>query len=146
MRRALPPKLGLLTSQNAALQDEPLYAKARHRRALANEEIGTWGSLQSSLEGPPSALLPSLVDLTRRPDYNLLSTSAMLPRSMRPSIDAARARLPARIAEQSEKEKAEMMGKLKELGNSFLGMFGMSTDNFKMEKGDDGGYRVNMQR
>jgi hypothetical protein len=30
--------------------------------------------------------------------------------------------------------KTEAMGKLKELGNSFLGNFGMSLDNFKMEQ------------
>ncbi len=31
-----------------------------------------------------------------------------------------------------EKLKDEAMGKLKELGNSILGNFGMSLDNFKM--------------
>lgn len=30
--------------------------------------------------------------------------------------------------------KAEALGKLKELGNAFLGNFGMSLDNFKMEQ------------
>ena len=36
---------------NEALQDDPLYLKALYRRAQANEEIATWSSLTSALEG-----------------------------------------------------------------------------------------------
>jgi tetratricopeptide (TPR) repeat protein len=36
---------------NESLQDDPIYLKALNRRAQANEEIGTWSSLTSSLEG-----------------------------------------------------------------------------------------------
>ena len=34
---------------------------------------------------------------------------------------------------------ASCTGKLKEMGNSFLGMFGMSLDNFKMDKDPSSG-------
>lgn len=34
-----------------ALADDPLYLKALHRRAQANEQIGTWSSLTSAYEG-----------------------------------------------------------------------------------------------
>ena len=34
---------------------------------------------------------------------------------------------------QEEKMKEEMLGKLKDLGNSVLGNFGMSLDNFKVQ-------------
>ena len=39
--------------------------------------------------------------------------------------------------------RAEMMAKLKSLGNSILGNFGLSTDNFKAEKDDaTGSYNI----
>ena len=38
------------------------------------------------------------------------------------------------VAERHEKLKNEMFGKLKDLGNSILGRFGMSVDQFKAEK------------
>ena len=36
----------------------------------------------------------------------------------------------------------EMLGKLKEMGNSILGNFGISLDNFKMIPNGQGGYSI----
>jgi len=38
--------------------------------------------------------------------------------------------------------KDEVVGGLKSLGNMFLGNFGMSVDNFKMEQNADGTYNM----
>ncbi len=43
-------------------------------------------------------------------------------------------RLDSTIKERNEKMKDEMLGKLKDLGNTVLGKFGMSLDNFKAVK------------
>ena len=42
--------------------------------------------------------------------------------------------------EKFEKMKDEVLGNLKNLGNKFLGNFGMSLDNFKMTQNPDGTY------
>jgi len=51
--------------------------------------------------------------------------------------------LPVRISARAEAEKNEAIGKLKQLGNSLLGMVGLSTDNFQMIKDEaTGGYSL----
>ena len=52
------------------------------------------------------------------------------------------------LAEKKREEmKEEMMGKLKDLGNTLLGKFGMSLDNFKTEKDPStGSYSIKFQQ
>lgn len=53
----------------------------------------------------------------------------------------------AHKAEVKKKQMTdEMMGKLKEVGNSFLGMFGLSTDNFKLNQSTGGGYNIQFEK
>ncbi|UZJ52842.1 hypothetical protein CBS101457_002162 [Exobasidium rhododendri] len=110
---------------NSSLLDDPLYLKALNRRAQANEGIGSWSSLTSSLE-----------------DYKTMNAMPH-PASLQPSLNAALKRIPSLITSTSEKEKEEMMGKLKGLGDSVLGYFGLSTNNFQFQKGEGGGYNLN---
>jgi hypothetical protein len=64
-------------------------------------------------------------------DYNAMSKLPDLPLTLLKEIKASQIRLPPLIAQRAEADKTEMMAKLKDLGNSVLGKFGMSTDNFK---------------
>ena len=44
--------------------------------------------------------------------------------------------------EKFEKMKTEVMGNLKSLGNTILGKFGMSLDNFNLGQNPDGTYNI----
>ncbi|KAF5177200.1 Tetratricopeptide repeat protein [Thalictrum thalictroides] len=65
-----------------------------------------------------------------------------------PSNDQARKsirHLEPLAAEKREKMMQEMQGKLKEMGNSFLGIFGMSVDNFVKDP-NTGSYTLSSRR
>ena len=58
-----------------------------------------------------------------------------------------RARVAAKREAQLEELKTKAMGQLKELGNSILGNFGMSCDNFKFDKDPEtGSYSMRFER
>lgn len=44
-----------------------------------------------------------------------------------------------------EIETAEVMGKFKDLGNSILGKFGMSLDQFQFQQNESGSYNLSMK-
>ncbi|GAA5865399.1 hypothetical protein JCM3774_005624 [Rhodotorula dairenensis] len=112
-----------------ALESKPEYVKAIHRRATANEALGGWGGLQAALD-----------------DWNKLATLSATPAALAPQIKAAQQRLPEQIKVQQEKEKDEVLGKLKDLGNMVLGKFGLSTENFKLQEQAGGGYGLSFQQ
>ncbi|KAK4685756.1 hypothetical protein P7C73_g4383, partial [Tremellales sp. Uapishka_1] len=113
----------------SALEIDPKYSKALQRRATANERLDSWSSLTAAQE-----------------DYTAL-LSLLPPSSPQlPAIRRALSQLPGRITIQQEKEKDEMLGKLKELGNGLLGKFGLSTDMFKFEQQEGGGYGLKFER
>lgn len=104
-----------------------LRTKALLRRAKARRELGGWSSLQGSLE-----------------DYQALSKPPHQLSSLdQKAVQAALRELPPRLDEAKNRELADMMGKLKQLGNGILKPFGLSTDNFQFTKDENsGGYSM----
>ncbi|KAG8367648.1 hypothetical protein BUALT_Bualt16G0094800 [Buddleja alternifolia] len=106
-----------------ALELNPTYMKALLRRGEAREKLEQYEE--------------TIADMTKILELD-------------PSNDQARRtiiRLKPLADEKREKMKEEMIGKLKEMGNSILGRFGMSVDNFKAVKDPNtGSYSVSFQQ
>lgn len=108
-----------------------LRTKALLRRAKARHEVGGWASLQGSLE-----------------DYQALSKPPHQLSSLdQKAVQAALRKLPSQLEEAKNTEMADMMGKLKQLGNGILKPFGLSTENFQFTKDEkSGGYSMNFNQ
>ncbi|XP_062205901.1 uncharacterized protein LOC133907821 [Phragmites australis] len=106
-----------------ALELNPSYLKALLRRAEAHEKLEHYDE--------------AISDMKKVIEFD-------------PSNQEARRslfRLEPLAAEKREKMKEEMIGKMKDLGNSLLGHFGMSVDNFKAVKDPNtGSYSISFQK
>ena len=106
----------------AALGANKRNVKAYWRRADAREALGKYRE--------------ALDDL-----HELCKLDAELAKQQ--SVRRAVARLEPLAKKQQEEELREVLGKLKQFGNMVLGKFGLSTDDFKMEKDpQSGGYSL----
>jgi len=108
---------GVVSDCTSSLEVRPGYVKALLRRGRAYDALGKAREALKDLKEGEAAEAGSVA----RADI---------------------LRLEKTVREIEEKEKEEMFGKLKDLGNSFLGRFGMSTDNFKFDQNPDGNYNI----
>jgi tetratricopeptide (TPR) repeat protein len=125
-------RISALSRTGHTIQDvHKLRTKALLRRAKARREVGGWASLQGSYE-----------------DYQALSKPPHALTSLdQKTVNTALREIPPRLDQVKNEEMAEMMGKLKQLGNGILKPFGLSTDNFKFEKDEkSGGYSMNFNQ
>ncbi|KAI5363330.1 putative tetratricopeptide-like helical domain superfamily [Septoria linicola] len=114
-------------------QVRKLQVKLLMRRAKAKTELGSWANLQAADEDYRTLLSPTM-------------QPCLSPTDLKNVKDASRLLTP-KLNEAKEREMGEMMDKLKGLGNSVLGMFGMSTDNFQFVKDEkSGGYSMNFNQ
>jgi len=109
-----------------AIEYNPNYVKALVRRAYANEKIGKSYSLSQAIEDHKKVL-------SLDPENNNASQKALV-------------RLEALLRKQQEKEKEEMLAKMKDVGNKLLGKLGLSLDNFNLQQNENGGYSINMNK
>lgn len=148
-----------------AIELRPAYAKALMRRSAAREALDDpEGALADarrvaelaaaeaagSAPPPPPPTPPSSSkedDLLPVSAAALATTSAPPDRAAQAWARSTVARLEPLAAERQERMKAEVIGKLKELGNTILGRFGMSVDDFRAEKDPStGSYSIKFGR
>nr|CAD1837610.1 unnamed protein product [Ananas comosus var. bracteatus] len=105
-----------------ALELNPPYLKALLRRAEAHEKLEHYEEAIADMK--------KVIELEPSNDQARKSLQHLEPLA----------------AEKREKMKEEMIEKLKEMGNSVLGRFGMSVDNFKAVKDPNtGSYSISFQ-
>jgi tetratricopeptide (TPR) repeat protein len=110
-----------------------LQIKLLMRRAKGRTEQGGWAPLQGADEDYRTLLHPNL-------------QPSLAPMDRRQVLESAQ-KLEPKLAAAKEKEMAEMMDKLKGLGNSILKPFGLSTNNFQFVKDEKtGGYSMNFNQ
>ena len=101
-----------------AIELDPRYVRALMRRSKAYESMDR---LEDAVED--------------------LNAAVEIDGSYVPALQEKR-RVQKLYEEKTEKMKDEMLGKLKGFGNTILGKFGMSLDNFKLTPQEGGGYSV----
>ncbi|CUS14014.1 unnamed protein product, partial [Tuber aestivum] len=125
-------------SATKALEGRPRWGKALYRRARGREGIGGWAELEGALE-----------------DYKavegLAAGAGGAPAGGigEKELEIVKEKirwLPGRIDEVKDAETAEVVGKLKQMGEGLLRPFGISTSDFGMVKGADGAYSLQFRR
>ncbi|KAK4530708.1 hypothetical protein CCYA_CCYA05G1565 [Cyanidiococcus yangmingshanensis] len=104
-----------IPSEHKTERSTELRIKALHRRMRANAGLGKFADAAK--------------------DANELA-------SLRPEYGPEAERFTREAAAANEREKQEAIEKLKEVGNSFLSLFGMSLENFQTKRNPDGTFSV----
>ena len=105
---------------NEAIRHDARYLKAYIRRANVSWQLEKWSQCHG--------------------DYTECEKLGL-------SLDATQQQRKTVCKQRMDEEMAKMMGQLKDVGNKFLGWFGLSTDNFKFTKDENsGGYSMSFEQ
>lgn len=111
------PRAEIIADCTAAIELRPDYIKAYIRRSQAYEA--------------EDKLDDAIADLEKA---NEIEASPQRTKELD--------KLKQKRTQRDEKLKEEALGKLKDLGNTFLGNFGLSLDNFQFQQSENGSYNI----
>ena len=131
-------------------------AKAKYTTALAVEERSVLFANRAACHAKLGSHDDVITDCTRALELDETYVKALVRRAAAyealDKLDAAIAdleragkntdRLTRKRHHRDQDLKDEAVGKLKDLGNSLLGNFGLSLDNFQVQEGEGGGYSI----
>ena len=120
----------IINDLNCAIELNSTYFKPYLKRAELNHRFGG-DKLDNALDDYKKLLNELISDDNRK---------------LKDEIKYEIAKLEKEIEQRNEKLKQEMFGQLKNLGNLILNPFGLSTDNFRLEQNDAGGYSVKFEQ
>jgi tetratricopeptide (TPR) repeat protein len=132
----------------AASGDVALEVMLHSNRAAVMARLGDWPGCLAAADAA-LALDPACLKAHLRRGRALEETGKLedAAGAFEKGGDAARAKLlQAKAKEKQDKEMAEMMEKLKGLGNTLLGKIGLSLDNFVTEKREDGTMNIQFKQ
>lgn len=116
----LDDREGAVERLTQAIHHDPSYSKAFLRRADCHWEMQQYASCHGDLTKCQELKMPLDAESKRRMEIS---------------------------KQKMDEEMQKMMGQLKDLGNMFLGKFGMSTDMFKFDKDPNtGGYSMKFEQ
>ena len=135
-------------NQEDAKDEHPLVAKAKEKTARQKLQSDAKDHFEFAIELDSKYVKPlyqRMCILKNETEYEEALADALKIKELDPSfagIGPTIAELEKLKAQKFEKMKEEVIGGLKNLGNMFLGNFGMSIDNFKMQQNPDGTYNL----
>ncbi|EAN31171.2 Sperm-associated antigen 1 [Theileria parva strain Muguga] len=139
-------------------EDDNLRAQIFCNRAACHQALGDWESSISDCndalafnDSYPKAYLRRSMAFEKTKFYQKSHADLEKALQLDPSLEekylVKKTQLKKLADAEFETEKAEMLGKLKDLGNNLLGKIGLSLDNFKVQKNPEtGSYNIQYQQ
>ncbi|KAM3135903.1 hypothetical protein pb186bvf_012032 [Paramecium bursaria] len=118
-----------------AIEYDPVFIKAYLNRA----------ALYDKADKPDEALEGNFIQFQKNfyfLDYK--EVDELQPNNI--DIIRRKLELQKKVDELNEKRKTEVLTGLKDLGNTILGKFGLSLDNFKMQQSENGSYNIQFKQ